>query len=128
MHLEEKDSAISLAGPRVFHFHACENDRGVPVAGQVHWAGVVAALKAIDYQGAVVIESFTPQLEELPGQFAFGAILPLIKTRSPGTVCTSCGGCWSNRKSTKKGATGGIPPQSHLFLWKLLTKNFLSQF
>lgn len=65
MHLEEKDSAISLAGPRLFHFHACENDRGVPVAGQVHWAGVVAALKAIDYQGAVVIESFTPQLEEI---------------------------------------------------------------
>lgn len=67
MHLEEKDSAaaIRLAGPRLFHFHACENDRGVPGSGQVHWPEVAAALKAIDYQGAVVIESFTPQLEEI---------------------------------------------------------------
>jgi D-psicose/D-tagatose/L-ribulose 3-epimerase len=67
MHLEEKDSAaaIRLAGPRLFHFHASENDRGVPGSGQVHWPKVAAALKAIDYQGAVVIESFTPQLEEI---------------------------------------------------------------
>jgi len=67
MHLEEKDSAaaIRLAGPRLFHFHASENDRGVPGSGQVHWPEVAAALKAIDYQGAVVIESFTPQLEEI---------------------------------------------------------------
>jgi D-psicose/D-tagatose/L-ribulose 3-epimerase len=67
MQLKEKDSAaaIRLAGPRLFHFHACENDRGVPGSGQVHWPEVAAALKAIDYQGAVVIESFTPQLEEI---------------------------------------------------------------
>ena len=32
MHLEEKDSAAAIrkAGDRVFHVHACENDRGVP--------------------------------------------------------------------------------------------------
>jgi D-psicose/D-tagatose/L-ribulose 3-epimerase len=67
MHLEEKDSAaaIHLAGPRLFHFHACENDRGVPGSGQVHWPEVAAALRAINYQGAVVIESFTPHLEEI---------------------------------------------------------------
>ena len=67
MHLEEKDSAaaIRLAGQRLFHFHACENDRGVPGAGQVHWQAVAQALKQVDYQGAVVIESFTPDLEEI---------------------------------------------------------------
>ncbi len=32
MHLEEKSSAeaIRLAGEKIFHFHACENDRGDP--------------------------------------------------------------------------------------------------
>jgi D-psicose/D-tagatose/L-ribulose 3-epimerase len=64
MHLEEKDSAaaIRLANKRVFHFHACENDRGIPGTGQVHWPEVAQALHDIDYQGAVVIESFTPQV------------------------------------------------------------------
>ncbi len=64
MHLEEKDSAAAIrsADDRVFHFHACENDRGVPGTGQVHWQAVAQALQEIDYQGAVVIESFTPQV------------------------------------------------------------------
>jgi D-psicose/D-tagatose/L-ribulose 3-epimerase len=67
MHLEEKDSAaaIRLAGARLFHFHACENDRGVPGTGQVHWQAVAQALVEIDYREAVVIESFTPDLEEI---------------------------------------------------------------
>ncbi len=64
MHLEEKDSAaaIRLAGPRIYHFHAAENDRGVPGTGQVNWAGVAQALKDVNYQGPIVIESFTPQV------------------------------------------------------------------
>jgi D-psicose/D-tagatose/L-ribulose 3-epimerase len=67
MHLEEKDSAaaIRLAGPRIYHFHAAENDRGVPGTGQVNWAAVGDALKDVDYQGAVVIESFTPEVASI---------------------------------------------------------------
>lgn len=67
MHLEEKDSAkaIKLAGDRIFHFHACENDRGVPGTGQVRWVDVAAALKTVNYQGPVVIESFTSQVKEI---------------------------------------------------------------
>jgi D-psicose/D-tagatose/L-ribulose 3-epimerase len=67
MHLEEKDAgaAIRLANERVFHFHACENDRGVPGTGQVHWQTVSEALHDIDYGGAVVIESFTPQVKTI---------------------------------------------------------------
>lgn len=67
MHLEEKDSAaaIRMANDRIFHFHACENDRGVPGTGQVHWQEVAGALRDIDYQGAVVIESFTPQVKSI---------------------------------------------------------------
>lgn len=67
MHLEEKDSAaaIRLAGERLFHFHACENDRGVPGTGQVAWSPVLAALSEVGYQGDVVIESFTPAVESI---------------------------------------------------------------
>ncbi|NJD60945.1 MAG: sugar phosphate isomerase/epimerase [Anaerolineales bacterium] len=67
MHLEEKNSAeaIRLAGNRIFHFHACENDRGVPGTGQVHWQEIAQALKSANYQGQVVIESFTSQVKEI---------------------------------------------------------------
>jgi D-psicose/D-tagatose/L-ribulose 3-epimerase len=67
LHLEEKSSAaaICMAGDRLFHFHACENDRGVPGSGQVRWAEVAQALKEVGYQGPVVIESFTPEVKEI---------------------------------------------------------------
>jgi D-psicose/D-tagatose/L-ribulose 3-epimerase len=67
MHLEEKNSgdAIRLANKKIFHFHACENDRGVPGTGQVHWPEIVQTLKSVDYQGPVVIESFTSQVKEI---------------------------------------------------------------
>jgi len=67
MHLEEKDSAdaIRKAGKKIFHFHACENDRGVPGTGQVRWNEIAKALKDVNYQGPVVIESFTNQVKEI---------------------------------------------------------------
>jgi D-psicose/D-tagatose/L-ribulose 3-epimerase len=67
MHLEEKSSpdAIHLAGKKILHFHACENDRGVPGTGQVHWQEIAPALKSVAYQGPIVIESFTSQVKEI---------------------------------------------------------------
>ncbi len=67
MHLEEKDppAAIRKAGDRVFHVHACENDRGVPGTGQVDWQGVFSALKDINYDGVVGIESFNPGVKSI---------------------------------------------------------------
>src|SRR4030066_927442 len=67
MHLEEKSSpdAIRLAGDKIFHFHACENDRGIPGTGQVHWQEIAPALKSVNYQGPIVIESFTSQVKEI---------------------------------------------------------------
>ncbi len=67
MHLEEKDSvkAIQKAGDRLFHFHACENDRGVPGTGQVKWSEIFNALAETGYGGNVVIESFTPQVKSI---------------------------------------------------------------
>jgi len=67
MHLEEKHSgdAIRQANKKIYHFHACENDRGVPGTGQVHWDEVAQALKDVQYNGPVVIESFTSQVKEI---------------------------------------------------------------
>jgi D-psicose/D-tagatose/L-ribulose 3-epimerase len=67
MHLEEKDpgTAIRKAGDRVFHVHACENDRGVPGTGQVNWEDIFQALQEINYQGMVSIESFTPEVKSI---------------------------------------------------------------
>ena len=67
MHLEEQDSgeAIRRAGERLYHFHACENDRGVPGRGQVRWPAVAAALDDVGYDGFVVIESFTPEVTSI---------------------------------------------------------------
>jgi D-psicose/D-tagatose/L-ribulose 3-epimerase len=67
MHLEEKDSsdAIRRASDKIYHFHACENDRGVPGTGQVHWPEIASALKAVKYGGPVVIESFASEVREI---------------------------------------------------------------
>jgi D-psicose/D-tagatose/L-ribulose 3-epimerase len=67
MHLEEKSSgdAIRLAGDKIFHFHACENDRGVPGTGQVHWDEVFQALSEVNYPGPIVIESFSQDVKEI---------------------------------------------------------------
>lgn len=67
MNIEEKfiPHAVRAAGDRVFHVHACENDRGTPGSGHVDWDGLFAALREIDYSGQLVIESFTPTIMEI---------------------------------------------------------------
>jgi D-psicose/D-tagatose/L-ribulose 3-epimerase len=67
MNIEEKSlaDAIVQAGDRVFHFHTCENDRGTPGSGHVEWQDVFAALERIGYDGALVIESFTPAIKQI---------------------------------------------------------------
>ena len=65
--IEEKDVAASLqsVGPHLVHVHASENDRGTPGRGHVPWAGVFDALRALQYDGWVTIESFGFALGEL---------------------------------------------------------------
>jgi len=65
--IEEKSipDAIRLAGSKLGHFHACENDRGIPGTGHQDWIGIRDALKEINYEGPVVIESFTPGAVEI---------------------------------------------------------------
>ena len=67
MNIEEKSAgdAIRAAGPRLIHLHACENDRGTPGSGNVTWGEIGQALKDIDYDGPVVIESFTAKVKTI---------------------------------------------------------------
>nr|WP_272214549.1 sugar phosphate isomerase/epimerase [Marinicella sp. W31]MDC2880170.1 sugar phosphate isomerase/epimerase [Marinicella sp. W31] len=65
--IEEKSipEAIRAAGERLVHVHACENDRGIPGSGHQDWKGIRDALVEIGYDGALVIESFTPGAVEI---------------------------------------------------------------
>lgn len=67
MNIEEKSlgEAIRLTGSRLAHLHACENDRGAPGTGNVNWTEVADALHDIDYDGPVVIESFTNKVKSI---------------------------------------------------------------
>lgn len=65
MNIEEKNQAAAIrkAGKHLAHLHACGCDRGTPGNDCIDWPGIAAALKEIDYQGDVVIESFTTNVK-----------------------------------------------------------------
>jgi D-psicose/D-tagatose/L-ribulose 3-epimerase len=67
MNIEEKSfgDAIRAAGPRLMQLHSCENDRGTPGSGHIPWDEVAQALKDIEFDGAVVIESFTDKAKNI---------------------------------------------------------------
>ncbi len=69
MNIEEPDAeaAIKMAGNKLIHFQVSENYRGTPGTGQTRWDAYKRGLEAINYTGAVSIESFTPQVKELAG-------------------------------------------------------------
>jgi D-psicose/D-tagatose/L-ribulose 3-epimerase len=72
MNIEEDDmaAAIETAGDRLGHFHVGENNRRPPRAdGNMPWTEIGEALRAIDYDGPVVMEPFM-----LPG----GSVAPDI--------------------------------------------------
>lgn len=58
-------------GKYLFHLHAPENDRGTPGTGAVDWRGIGEALKKINFEGFVVMESGSPQVEEVAKLGAF---------------------------------------------------------
>lgn len=69
MNIEEPnpEAAIRLAGDKLIHFQVSENYRGTPGTGQTPWDAYKHALEAINYQGVISIESFTPEVKELAG-------------------------------------------------------------
>jgi D-psicose/D-tagatose/L-ribulose 3-epimerase len=69
MNIEEKSSAAAVrrASKYIVHFHASENDRGIVGTGQVAWSQVFDALRDIQYQDWVVVESFNAVIPDLAG-------------------------------------------------------------
>jgi D-psicose/D-tagatose/L-ribulose 3-epimerase len=65
--IEEKSlgNTVRMAGPHLKHVHTCENDRGIPGTGHVDWAGVFRALREVQYDGWLTIESFGFTIGEL---------------------------------------------------------------
>lgn len=65
MNLEEKDpgKAILLAGKKLALLHASGSDRGTPGGDQINWERIFEALEDINYDGDIVIESFTPEVK-----------------------------------------------------------------
>ncbi|HEV2209474.1 MAG: sugar phosphate isomerase/epimerase family protein [Limisphaerales bacterium] len=60
MNIEEKNQAAAIlrAGKRLAHLHACGCDRGTPGNDHIDWRAIGQALRAINFQGDVVIEGF----------------------------------------------------------------------
>lgn len=60
MNIEEKDmyKSIVSAKDKIFHFHVNENDRGIPGTGHIPWDDIFRALKEVNYNKIVTIESF----------------------------------------------------------------------
>ena len=69
MTIEEKNirEAIKKVGDKLIHVQVSENHRGVPGTGLTPWNDFQLGLEDVDYKGAVVIESFTPEIKELAG-------------------------------------------------------------
>jgi len=69
MSIEERDfeKAITRTGDKLIHVQVSENYRGTPGTGLTPWLAFKQGLTNINYQGAVSIESFTPEVKELAG-------------------------------------------------------------
>ena len=69
MNIEEPGfrGPLEQAGGRLGCIHCSESDRGVPGQGNVHWDEVFQGLKAIDYRGPLVLESFAAINPDLAG-------------------------------------------------------------
>lgn len=60
MNIEETSipEALEAAGKDLFFLHLSENHRGYPGNGGIDWPGVFRSLKAMEYAGPVVVESY----------------------------------------------------------------------
>lgn len=65
--IEEQHPAESLLAiaKDLGHVHISENDRGTPGTGHTDWLGILSALKEINYDGWMTIESFAQPEPEL---------------------------------------------------------------
>ncbi len=65
--IEEKSIAAGLlkVGKHLKLIHTCENDRGIPGSGHVEWESVFGAIRQLEYDGWLTIESFGFALGDL---------------------------------------------------------------
>lgn len=66
--IEEKSIPVAIRAigrDLLCHVQGNESDRGTPGTGNVDWPGIKAALTEIEYDGAVVIETFGAPSEEM---------------------------------------------------------------
>lgn len=69
MTIEERDleKAFLTVGDALIHVQVSENYRGTPGTGLTPWPALKRGIGKINYQGAISIESFTPEIKELAG-------------------------------------------------------------
>jgi D-psicose/D-tagatose/L-ribulose 3-epimerase len=62
--IEEKDfaGACRRIGGHLKHVQISENDRGTPGSGHIDWGSLLRALRDLEYDGWLTIESFGPSL------------------------------------------------------------------
>jgi len=67
MNIEENDfyNTIKSVSDKLVHFHVADNHRGCFGRGTVPWDKVFSALAEINYRGAIVIETFVPEVVEV---------------------------------------------------------------
>ncbi|WP_149206930.1 sugar phosphate isomerase/epimerase family protein [Flavobacterium johnsoniae] len=64
MNVEENNfyDPIIEAGKKLKHFHITESNRGMPGEGTVNWDELFKALKAINFEGNLVLENFSSSI------------------------------------------------------------------
>ena len=63
--------AIEKVRDNLWGIHACENDRSVPGGGLVPWDTVFAKLKAVEFGGYMLFETYNSSAGNTPGAFAY---------------------------------------------------------
>ena len=67
MNIEEYSvyDAVLAAGDKLCHVQVSECNRGTPGQGTAPWEQLKRGLDEVGYKGAVVIETFTPEVKEI---------------------------------------------------------------
>jgi sugar phosphate isomerase/epimerase len=81
MNIEEDQIGrnIVAAGRHIGHVHVADSNRGFPGAGHYNFAETIAALRAVDYQGALAVECLARPTPELAALGAYEAMRAVLK-------------------------------------------------
>ncbi|HYG92486.1 MAG TPA: sugar phosphate isomerase/epimerase family protein [Nocardioides sp.] len=104
LNIEERSSAdaVRRTGEHLVHVQVCGSDRGAPGDDQTDWPALLEALDEVGYDGALVIESFTPDNAAI----AVAASIWRPLAASPDALATE--GLAFLRQAQSAGPTGGM--------------------